>query len=46
MLSLMRNLAEELHSHNYLRGQKLQTSYRIWLASLLVAVLLLVLAYA
>ena len=44
-LNLMRNLAEGLLRHNYLRGRRLERGYRVWLASLLVAVVLLALEY-
>ena len=44
-LNLMRNLAEGLLRHNYLRGKRLERGYRVWLASLLASVILLVLEY-
>ena len=44
-LNLMRNLAEGILRHNYLRGKRLERGYRVWLASLLASVILLVLEY-
>ena len=44
-LNLMRNLAEGLLRHNYLRGKRLERGYRVWLAPLLASAILLVLEY-